>query len=140
MQASTVKQSELDQSIDKLKDPIDDFRMMIEAAVEACLRRRKLVFKYYEQKEQLHLAGVGADTFDQARRELHLQQTKKNEEQYERVKESTKTLDDELRLFRKEKELEMRGILTEFIKLKRQSNDLLRGQWLNFLQRAEGNQ
>jgi len=42
---------ELDQQIDRLKDPIDDFRMMIEAAVEACFRRRKIVYRYYETKE-----------------------------------------------------------------------------------------
>jgi hypothetical protein len=27
--------------------------MMIEAAIEACARRRKLVFKYYEQHEMI---------------------------------------------------------------------------------------
>ena len=49
--ASTVKKDELDEEIKKLKEPIDDFRLMIEAAVEACARRRKLVFKYYEQQD-----------------------------------------------------------------------------------------
>lgn len=39
--------------ITQLKEPIDDFRMMIEAALEACSRRRKLVYKFYEAQEQL---------------------------------------------------------------------------------------
>ena len=30
---------------------------MIEAAVEACTRRRKLVFKYYEQQDMLQSRG-----------------------------------------------------------------------------------
>jgi hypothetical protein len=36
-----------------LKEPMRDFRMMIEAAIEALYRRRKQVYKYYEMKEQV---------------------------------------------------------------------------------------
>lgn len=36
----------------QLKEPIDDYRLMIDAALDACMRRRHLVFKYYELKEQ----------------------------------------------------------------------------------------
>jgi hypothetical protein len=45
---STIKKDELEEQIRKIKEPIDDFRFMIEAAIEACYRRRKLVYKYYE--------------------------------------------------------------------------------------------
>lgn len=31
---------------------MDDFRLMIEAARDACLRRRKLVFKFYEMQDR----------------------------------------------------------------------------------------
>jgi hypothetical protein len=43
--------------VKRLKDPIDDFRLMIDAALEACLRRRKLVYKYYEHQEMLYSRG-----------------------------------------------------------------------------------
>lgn len=52
--ASTVKKDELEEEVKRLKDPIDDFRLMIDAAIEACLRRRKLVFRFYEAQEQLY--------------------------------------------------------------------------------------
>jgi hypothetical protein len=34
--------------------------MMIEAALEACARRRKLVYKFYEAKEQLEQQASSA--------------------------------------------------------------------------------
>ena len=52
--ASTIKKDELEEEVKRLKEPIDDYRLMIEAAVEACTRRRKLVFRFYELNE-LHL-------------------------------------------------------------------------------------
>lgn len=67
--ASTLKQTELDQQIEILKEPLDDFRLMIEAALDACYRRRKIVFAFYEAKEQLRVDSIGSDTFDQYRRE-----------------------------------------------------------------------
>ena len=48
------KKDELEEEVKRLKEPIDDYRLMIEAAVEACTRRRKLVFRFYELNE-LHL-------------------------------------------------------------------------------------
>ncbi len=50
--ASTSKKEELENQIKILKDPIDDYKLMIEAAIEACHRRKKLVYKYYELKDQ----------------------------------------------------------------------------------------
>lgn len=50
-------------------------------------------------------------------RENHLKQTKKLEELQERVSESTLTLETELKLFRQEKEAELRNILSEFVRL-----------------------
>jgi hypothetical protein len=35
----------------KLKEQIDDYKLMIDAAIDACMRRRQLVFKYYEMKD-----------------------------------------------------------------------------------------
>jgi hypothetical protein len=49
------------------------------------------------------------------------------------VKESTRTLEEELRLFRAEKELELRGLVSDFVKIKRQTNEQLKNQWLQFL-------
>lgn len=51
--------------------------------------------------------------------------------------DSTKTLDDELRIFRAEKEFEMRMLLSEFVRLQKTTNDLMKGQWMTFLQKAE---
>ena len=65
------------------------------------------------------MAAMGADSFDQARREQHSQACKRLEEVEERVKESTRTLEEELRLFRAEKELELRGLVSDFVRIKR---------------------
>ena len=46
-----MKKDELDEEIKRLKEPIDDFRLMIEAAMDACARRRKLVYRFYEAQE-----------------------------------------------------------------------------------------
>jgi hypothetical protein len=119
-----------------LKDPIDDFRLMIEAALETCLRRRKLVHRFYESKDSLHIAALGADSFDQSKREQHSGACKRLEDLEERVKESTQTLEEELRLFRAEKELELRGLVTEFVRIKRQTNEQMRVQWTQFLQKG----
>lgn len=43
--------------------------------------------------------------------------------------DSTRTLDVELRLFRQEKETEMRGLLSEFVRLQKAANDKLKGHW-----------
>ena len=135
--ASTVKKDELDEEIKKLKEPIDDFRLMIEAAIEACARRRKLVFKYYEQRDLVSSRAQQDyredDTSDAQFRQGHAQQTKRVEEQYERMIESTKTLETELRLFRQEKESEMRVLLSEFVRLQTAANERLRTQWAQFL-------
>ena len=94
---SLAKQQELDLSIDRLKEPIDEYRLMIEAAIDACLRRRKLVFKYYEGQEHLMFAARASEGFDQQRMLEHAEMTKRLEAMKERVQESTKCLDDELR-------------------------------------------
>lgn len=96
---------------------------MIEAALETCLRRRKLVYRFYESKDSLHIAALGADSFDQSKREQHSLACKRLEDLEERVKESTQTLEEEIRLFRAEKELELRGLVTEFVRIKRQTNE-----------------
>ena len=49
----------------------------------------------------------------------------------------TKTLDDELRIFRASKEQEMRFLLSEFVRLQQTTNELMKGHWLTFLQKAE---
>jgi len=41
--------------------------------------------------------------------------------------DSTKTLEVELRLFRNEKESEMRSLLSEFVRLQKATNDHLKG-------------
>ena len=51
--------------------------------------------------------------------------------------ESTKCLDDELRLFKLEKEQQMRVLLSEFVRLQKTTNDVMKGNWLTFLQKAE---
>lgn len=48
---STCKKEELEEEIKSLKEPIDDFKLMIGAAEEACLRRRKLVYKFFELRD-----------------------------------------------------------------------------------------
>ena len=54
------------------------------------------------------------------------------------MKESTRTLEEELRLFRAEKELELRGLVSDFVRIKRQTNESMKNQWLLFLQKSEG--
>ena len=51
--------------------------------------------------------------------------------------ESTKCLDDEMRGFRAEKEQQMRVLLSEFVRLQKTTNDVMKGHWLTFLQKAE---
>jgi hypothetical protein len=51
--------------------------------------------------------------------------------------ESTRTLETELKLFRQEKEAEMRVLLSEFVRLQQLTNDRLKLQWAQFLSRAE---
>jgi hypothetical protein len=63
-QNSLAKQTELEQAIDRLKEPIDEYRLMIEAAGEACLRRRKQIFRFYEMQEQIDFNAAQADSFD----------------------------------------------------------------------------
>ena len=52
-QASVAKKDELDKQLKRLKEPIEDYLMMVDAALDACIRRRKLVFRYYELRDQL---------------------------------------------------------------------------------------
>lgn len=115
---------------------------MIEAAIEACARRRKLVFRYYEQQDLVQSRAKDQysreeDPSDAQFRQGHAQQTKRLEELQERVMDSTKTLESELKLFRQEKESEMRVLLSEFVRLQTAANERLRTQWAQFLQRAE---
>jgi hypothetical protein len=49
------------------------------------------------------------------------------------VMDSTKTLETELKLFRQEKESEMRVLLSEFVRLQTAANERLRTQWAQFL-------
>lgn len=49
---SNHKKEELEEQVRKLKEPIDDYRLMINAALDACMRRRHLAFKYYELVDQ----------------------------------------------------------------------------------------
>lgn len=54
---------------------------------------------------------------DGSLRGQHAQLTKKIEETFEKVKESAKTLEDELRLFRTQKEVELKNLISEFVKI-----------------------
>lgn len=63
------------------------------------------------------LQGGISDPDDQNFRAANLQNTKKLEELQERVQDSTKVLEIELKLFRQEKEAEMRYLLAEFVRL-----------------------
>ena len=38
--ASNSKKEELEEQVRKLKEPIDDYKLMIDAALDACMRRR----------------------------------------------------------------------------------------------------
>jgi hypothetical protein len=53
------------------------------------------------------------------------------------VEESNRTLETELKLFKEEKENELRFILSEFVTLQKDTNGKLKNQWGQFLQRAE---
>jgi len=66
-----------------------------------------------------------------------LQACRKQEDFKVRVGDCTKTLDDELKLFRAEKEQEMRVLLSEFVRLQKTTNDLMKGNWALFLVKAE---
>lgn len=70
-------------------------------------------------------------------RQQHTEKTKRQEEYLLRVEESNRTLEAELKLFKEEKENELRFIISEFVRLQKASNDRLKGQWALFLQRAE---
>lgn len=112
--------------------------MMIEAAIEACSRRRKLVYKFYEAKEQLEgQASAAYQGEDRVLKEQHVEKTKKIEDFQERVQESNRVLETELKLFKDEKEGELRFILSEFVRLQKATNEKLKNQWGLFLQRAE---
>jgi hypothetical protein len=49
---SNSKKEELEEQVRKLKEPIDDFKEMVDAAIKACERRRQFVCRYYEHLEQ----------------------------------------------------------------------------------------
>lgn len=46
--SSSIKKDELLLQTQNLKDPIEDYKSMIQSAMDACNRRRTLVGKYYE--------------------------------------------------------------------------------------------
>lgn len=70
-------------------------------------------------------------------KEQHVEKTKKIEDFQERVQESNRVLETELKLFKDEKEGELRFILSEFVRLQKATNEKLKNQWGLFLQRAE---
>ncbi len=57
----------------------------------------------------------------------------------EKAQETANTLSIELKLFRQEKEAELKQIIGEFVRIKKQSNLKLKEQWGHFLQKTDYN-
>lgn len=58
---------------------------------------------------------------------------------FERVKESAKTLETELKLFRQQKEVELKQLISEFVNIQKKTNDKMKNHWSNFLQKSQIN-
>lgn len=58
---------------------------------------------------------------------------------FERVKDSAKVLEVELKLFRQQKELELKALISEFVRIQKQSNERMKSSWQTFLNKAEIN-
>ena len=99
----------------KLKEPIDEFKLMVGAAVSACERRRIIVKSYYElaaEIENIKLiiingSGHGGDSHNIQLDNKLCDLKKKAEEMEEQVKNSAKILDEEMQLFKKSKERDL---------------------------------
>ncbi|CDW76629.1 sorting nexin 1 [Stylonychia lemnae] len=137
---SNQKKEELEDQVRKLKDPIDDYKLMIEAAISACNRRRQLVYKYYvmiEQQQKSQQSVLMQEYENSGARNQHSQLTKKIEEMFEKVKESAKILEQELKLFRQQKEVELKALISEFVNIQKKSNEKLKNYWQGFLNNSE---
>ena len=55
----------------------------------------------------------------------------------EKVTESTKVLDQELKMFKQQKEMELKSMISEFVRIQKVANEKLKNQWGNFLSGAE---
>ena len=114
---------------------------MIDAALDACLRRRQQVFKYYELKEQ-HLRSaqsLAQQDLDETGplRIQHAALSKRVEEALEKVSESRKVLETELKLFRQQKEQELKQLVSEFVRIQKKSNEKMKNSWQQFLSKSE---
>lgn len=115
---SVIKKDELELQIQKLKDPIEDYNCMIEAAKDACSRRRALVTNYYEHLVEIEKIKSVMTSNISSNKELQdkiLEVKKKSEEMEEQVVKNTKILEDELKLFRKSNEKDLQMIMKEFV-------------------------
>lgn len=65
--------------------------------------------------------------------------SKKLEDMQERVTESLKTLEIELKLFRQHKEIELKNIISEFVRIQKKSNQKMKVQWQGFLSKCDIN-
>jgi hypothetical protein len=51
-QCCIAKKQELEEQLKRLKEPIDDYKLMVQAALDACNRRRQIVIKYYAMQQE----------------------------------------------------------------------------------------
>jgi len=65
--------------------------------------------------------------------------SKKIEEMLEKVSESRKVLETELKLFRQQKEQELKGLISEFVRIQKKSNERMKNQWQQFLSKSDIN-
>ncbi len=104
--------------LQKLKEPTDDFKQMVQAALDACSRRRALVQKYYEIR--MELESVRQCLQGQQSKELEaklLDLKKRAEAMTEEVAMSAKILDEEIKVFRKAKEADMQKLMIDFVQI-----------------------
>lgn len=91
---------------------------MIEAAQDACQRRRALVTKYYDllvEIEKIKSILTSGATQNRELQDKMLEHKKKSEEMEEEVVSTTKILEEELRLFKKSNEKDLQVIMKEFV-------------------------
>jgi len=115
-----------------------DLNMMIGAAKEACQRRRILVQKLYEIK--LERENVIRLSQQSQSKELDLklvELTKKMETLIDEVGNSSNILDQEIKLFRANKEVEIQQIMADFVNIQRKASLDMQSYWTHFLNKGE---
>jgi hypothetical protein len=58
------------------------------------------------------------------------------EEMFELVKDSAKTLEIELKLFRQQKEIELKDLIRAFVDIQKKTNEKMKHHWQSFLQKS----